>query len=510
MQRLKHVTMVLTLVLVAAAAAQGEPRYGGTLRIIPGAEIVNMSGAFEGNVPNGAILKHIHDTLIEMVDGLFVPSLATSWSTSQDGLIWTFQLRDDVLFHDGTPFTAYAVKRTYDRYLDSSLGLPRSPNYSNIASVNVVDDYTVEFHTRERSGAFLGLLAWYPSMIIHPTQTEEELLSRPLGTGPYRLVSWERGDRLTMTRFEEYWGERPYLDELIFIDVTDAAVAVLMLEAGEVDVVLAAPVSELPRLGQDPRFTVDVRESSRTMFLKYILYKEPFDDLRVRQAIHHAIDINAITQGLFQGVATPTTSIQPPGVTGAVEFADYHVYDPERARQLLAEAGYPNGFDATLHFGAGRYLLDSELAQALQAYLGAVGIHVTLRPIDWESFRTMQGQPRGDNELELFFWSASSPTDDIQHTADRFFHSMNQPPGCCDVGFYANPEFERLLDAARAETDVDLRLQYLADAQAILNADRGVINLFTYNQTSVWRSTVHGIDLRSNSVFRLATTWREN
>ncbi|GAB4533368.1 MAG: ABC transporter substrate-binding protein [Anaerolineae bacterium] len=326
----------------------------------------------------------MYDTLVWVDDdGNIVPALAESWDISPDGSEYTFQLRKDVTFHNGEPFNADAVVFSWERAKDGGF------EYSNLwqlaTSVEKIDDYTVKITTDGPDALFLSTVAdnW---AIIPPKYFQEVgqegFNEHPIGTGPFMFVEWTKGDHITMKANPNYWREGvPKIETLIFRPIPESATRVAAIQTGEVDIVTRLSSEEAKSLLGVPNVTVIKYPVERVYYVAFNNLTtgkgQPTEDPRVRLAMNYAVDVQAIIDSLFDGFAKPAIGFVTTGELG-YDNAEPFGYDPEKAKELLAEAGYPDGFEMGMACPAGAYTHFEEVCEAIVGYLGEVGIKIDL------------------------------------------------------------------------------------------------------------------------------------
>ncbi|MFQ6077158.1 MAG: ABC transporter substrate-binding protein, partial [Candidatus Bathyarchaeia archaeon] len=371
-----------------------------------------------------------------------LPLLATSWEVSPDDPnTWIFHLREGVKFHDGTPFNAEAVKVNIERMLNPENKAGGRSAFTMITSVEVVDEYTVAITSDSPFMDLPGNLAYSVMCINSPTQLEklgeENYYTYPIGTGPFKFVEHKKGEEVRLEANEEYWGGRPFLDEFVMKPIPETPSRIMALEAGEVDVAYHVPPRDAQRFKENPDLGIEVLNppSQRRIFVGMNNLWGPFKDVRVRQALNYAVDQQAIIDNILLGLTIPMDSPMPPSAACYSPIMQYE-YNPDKAKELLAEAGYPDGFKATLRYGEGRYLLDSEVVQAVAAYLADVGVEVEVIPLEWGTYIGEIWKPPEENETQLFFIGWGLPT----LTADMgvgFFTTDAWAPASLNSMFYS-------------------------------------------------------------------------
>lgn len=429
----------------------------------------------------GAIDSVLYSNVFEgltrfMGDGSVVPGLAESWEISDDGLTYTFKLRSGVTFHDGTTMDAEDVKFTLDRILAEDSANAQKALYSAISAVEVIDPTTVRLTLSEPNGNMLFNLAWGDAVIVAP-ESIENIKQQPIGTGPFKFDSWTQGDSIRISQYADYWGDQPALTEATFKFISDPTAAFAAMMAEDVDVFTGFPAPEnLPQFEADPRFQVLVGSTEGETILAINNKQAPFDDLRVRQAVAHAIDRQAIIDGAMFGYGTPIGTHFAPHNPAYVDLTAESAYDPDMARALLAEAGMPDGFETTLHLPPPSYARRG--GEIIAAQLAEVGIKAEIINVEWAQW--LETVFRGKN-FGLTIVSHTEPMDiGIYANPDYYFQ-------------YDNPDFQELMATLNATTDPDTRTNLLAKAQEIIAADAVNGYLFQLAQLSVAKAGVQGL-----------------
>ncbi len=465
-----------------------------TLVIAQGTDPGSLDAHVPSDSPSATVTSHIFETLYRWEPtGEIVPHLATGHEVSSDGLVWTLSLRDDVVFHNGAPFNAEVVKGSMDRFLDLDNGFPFTFLLTRVQEVEVVDDFTVRFTLSSPFAPFLAHLTHSGTAIVHPDVVAElgdDHGANPVGTGPFRFESWDRGSRVNLVRFDDYWGDMPGVEGVSFLTVDEATTRVAMVETGEVDVARIFP-QDVARVDANPDVTVYNVSGVRTIYIYFNQTMEPFTDVRVRRAINYAVNIEEIAEFLHGGTARPSDAAVAPGIFGYTPVGAYP-YDPERARQLLAEAGYPDGFSTTLYSPTARYPLDIQTSETIQSQLAEVGINATIETLEWNSYLELTRRPAGENSITMAMLGWGTVTGDADYGLYALFHSSQHPPAF-NLGFYSNVVVDDLLDAARSTDDNSLRQQLYADVLQILRDDAAWLFLYSEAQLVAVRDNVEGL-----------------
>lgn len=326
----------------------------------------------------------------------------------------------------------------------------------------------------------------------------------PVGTGPFVFVEWIRGDRAVIARNPNYWGEPAYLDRVVFKPVLEPGTRVMMLLAGEADIALDIPADDIRIVSADPN-TVVVRGPSLTMqYLGFNNLRGPFQDVRVRQAINYAVNKEEIIRAVLGGNATVADAPIPPAAFGHVSVGPYP-YDPEKAKQLLAAAGYPNGFKTTLRFNPGWRETAAEL---IQAQLKRVGIDVELIRMEWGAYLDFTSRPAEENQTDMFLLGWVTVTMDADYGLYALFHSTEWPPKS-NRSFYSNPRVDELLDRARAVVSDQVRKELYAEALRIIWNDAPWCFLHFADYVNGQRKNVHGVVHHPNLNIIAHRAWKQ-
>ncbi|MBM2290692.1 ABC transporter substrate-binding protein [Sulfitobacter pseudonitzschiae] len=429
----------------------------------------------------GAIDSVLYSNVFEgltrfMGDGSIVPGLAESWEISDDGLTYTFKLHDGVTFHDGTTMDAEDVKFSLDRARAEDSVNAQKALYTGIASVEVIDPLTVKLTLSEPNGSLLFNLAWGDAVIVAP-ESIENIKQTPIGTGAFKFVNWVQGDKIELERNDTYWGDAPALAKATFKFISDPTAAFAAVMAEDVDVFAGFPAPEnLPQFEADPRFQVLIGSTEGETILSTNNALPPFDNVKVREAIAHAIDRQAIIDGAMFGYGTPIGTFFAPHNPAYVDLTGLSEYDPEKSKALLAEAGFPDGFETTLHLPPPSYARRG--GEIVAAQLAEVGIKAEIINVEWAQW--LETVFKGKN-FGLTIISHTEPMDiGIYANPDYYFQ-------------YNNPDFQALMTKLNGTTDPDMRTQLLGDAQRMISEDYVNGYLFQLAMLSVAKADLQGL-----------------
>lgn len=350
-----------------------------------------------------------------MADGSVMPGLAESWDISDDGLTYTFHLHDGVTFHDGTTMDAEDVKFSLDRARAEDSINAQKALFAGISDVTVVDPLTVAVTLDKPNGMFLFNMAWGDAVIV-ARETIADIAINPIGTGPFTFTDWAQGDRIDLTRNPNYWGDAPALESVTFRFIADPTAAFAAVMAEDVDAFVGFPAPEnLPQFEADPRFQVLDGNTEGETILAMNNKMPPFDNVRVREAVAHTIDRQAIIDGAMFGYGAPIGTHFAPHNPDYLDMLSNSAYDPELARKLLADAGYPDGFTTTLKLPPPSYARRG--GEIIASQLRAVGIETEITNLEWAQW------------IEEVFTNKDFGLSIVSHTEPM------------DIGIYANPDY---------------------------------------------------------------------
>ncbi|MBO8127368.1 MAG: ABC transporter substrate-binding protein [Firmicutes bacterium] len=456
------------------------------------------------------------NSLVEFAQGStdLVPGLATSWEVSDDGLTYTFHLRKGVKFHDGTPFNAEAVKFSIERQID-----PNHPyhdtgefayadfTFGMVKEVNVIDDYTVEIVLKEPFAPFLANMAMHSASIVSPTAVKKygaDFSKHPVGTGPFKFVKWTPGVEVIQESNPDYWDGEPEVKRVIYRPVLEDQARLAELEAGKLDFIVNIPPDDLDRVKKLKGIKVQEQPGMHVWYVVFNTQKEPFNDPRVRQAVNYAIDKKAIVDGILQGTGVLAENVLPPVVWGYNPNVKNYPYDPVKAKQLLAEAGYPNGFKVTLWVPEGGSGMQQPVAMctAIQAYLSMVGIQAEIQQFEWGTYLDKVFVDDYESMAEMHVMSWIGDNGDPDNFLYILLSSEQWPPYGFNEAFYKNPEVDRLLRQARVTSDVVKRTELYKKAQELIMADAPWVPIDHETQIVAMDERIQGFKLHPTGVFR--------
>jgi peptide/nickel transport system substrate-binding protein len=474
MFHLRHLLLGVSTAALMAGAAIAKDDITVALQLEP--PHLDPTSAAAGAI-DSVLYSNVFEGLTRfMSDGSVVPGLAQSWEISEDGLTYTFKLHDGVTFHDGTTMDAEDVKFSLDRILAEDSANAQKALYAAISAVSVIDPTTVEVKLSEPNGSMLFNLAWGDAVIVAP-ESIENIKQQPIGTGAFKFDSWAQGDKIELSRNPDYWGTPAQLEKATFKFISDPTAAFAAMMAEDIDVFAGFPAPEnIPQFEADPRFQVIVGSSEGETILSTNNKRPPFDNVKVREAMSHAIDRQAIIDGAMFGLGTPIGTHFAPHNPAYVDLTGLSNYDPEKAKALLAEAGFPDGFETTLHLPPPSYARRG--GEIIASQLAAVGIKAEITNVEWAQW------------LETVFKGKDFGLTIISHTEPMDIGIYANP----DYYFqYDNPDFQALMTELNRTTDPDKRNKMLGDAQRIISEDYVNGYLFQLALPTVAKANIEGL-----------------
>lgn len=502
-------SLALALTLTQGAAAQ-------TLRIAMAAEPTAVDPHNYGAAPNSTLQNHLYDALTGTNAQLqTVPGLAVSW-TRRDDRTWEFRLREGVTFSNGQPFGADDVIFSFCRVLNNETEVVGSFSryIRRLEKVEKTGEHSIAITTANPEPLLLSDLSNIAIIARNPARQAPLTFDAPsncggagpwpmlaqfndgsagFGTGPYRLRSYTRGGAIELVRNDSYWGEAPHWREVRLLPVTSAGPRLAGLFAGDFDVIEAPATGDIARLRNNPGFGFATSPTTRLIFLQLDQRNpspfvtapnggNPLADARVRRALSLAIDRRAIVQRVMDGIATPAAQFLPDGMLGTLPGLEVPAADPARARALLAEAGYPNGFAVTLHATNNRYVNDARIAQTIAQFFTRIGIRTEVDAMPSSAFFTRRG--RREFSLAMGGWAADANETLLFFRSWLATTNRDRGFGMSNYGAWSDAGFDRAASAAFATMDVDARADLLQQASTIALEQMPIIPL--HFESAVW------------------------
>ncbi len=465
------VLLLSAMVWTAGAGPQGTLRVATTT--MPNA--IDLPMGSERNAHN--VAWQIYNSLVWIQDdGKVGPSLADSWTVSEDGTTYTFKLRKDVKFHNGEPFNADAVVYTWNRGKQDSMQWKEK--FAVAKSVEKIDDYTVRVTTEGPSPLLLRIMAEFWAIIPpkhHQKVGENGFLNHPIGTGPFVFKEWKKGDRIIFEANPNYWEEGyPKVKTLVFRPIPESSTRLAAISAGEIDIVTRLSSEEAKSLKNRKNVKLISYTVDRVYYITFNNLTsgkgKPTENALVRQAMNYAVDVDAVIDALFDGYGRPATGYVTPGNWGYDEEIQPFGYDPEKAKKLLAEAGYPDGFEMDFACPSGAYNNFEQVCEAVQGYLGAVGVKTNLNLMEsgkyWDLEAKKQLPP-------LFGDSWSEATGEALPRLKGALGGKN-----ANFSAWSDPEIDRLLEEIGKTVDDDARAKLYVELQRYMQKNPPFIYLY--------------------------------
>ncbi|WP_394121954.1 ABC transporter substrate-binding protein [Planococcus donghaensis] len=503
-------TMLPLFLLACSSEDSSDAESSGaqdTLIFARGGDAVSLDPSEVTDNESENVAQSILETLTTFAEGETVvePMLATEWTESEDGLTYTFTLHEGVKFHDGTAFNADAVAFNFTRWMNG--GGDKFPMYGtvfggyqgdeahNIASVTAVDESTVEINLNNPQPTLLKDLALTPLSISSPAAIEEsgdDYRSNPVGTGPFIFQEWQPNERIVLEKNEDYRVDGlPKLEQVIFRTIPDNSSRLNALLSGEVDLITGLDSESYSQVEEDPELELFSRPPLNLGYLGMTLTHEPFGDPLVRQALSHAVNKEAMVEAFFGEGAIAAKNVIPPAVEGYNDDIEPYAYDPERAKELLAEAGLPDGFEMELYaMPVSRpYMPDgAKVAEYLQSNFAAIGVEAEIVTFEWATY--IEKAINGEADTFLLGWTG------MNGDADNFIYTLlhGDNVGSTNSTQYDNPELNAILDEARTITDQEARNELYREAQVILHEDPPIIPLVHTSPSLAGKENITGFD----------------
>lgn len=488
-------------------AAQGEAadsEYKDTLVFAMNTDVQSMDPQIQNDTTSEQVVKMLYNTLLKFEDdGTVVGDLAESWSVSEDKLTWTFNLKQGVKFHNGKELTSADVKATFDRALNAEAGGLRTTEIIKMfTSVEAPDPYTVTITTDGPYGPMESLMCNMSLGIMDADYIEKYGLDLGTsvegenGTGPFKVVSWERDQEIVVERFDDYFGTPAKLQTVVYTIIPEAASRVIALETGEVDVIDKPTDEDLARLEADTENYTVLRKPTISQRLFRFGCNDPImSNTKVRQAIVYAIDRQAIIDALFAGSAYPSTAPLAPVTFGYSDLGEIE-QDLELAKSLLAEAGYPDGFDTKI-ITTERYQNGIELAEIISQQLAEIGINAEIEVWEWSALSaSWSGVTADEFDQPIFIMGAGPSMRDADGGLRGLYTTSETGLNDRNYGFYSNAEVDALIEQGMQETDQQKRVEIYKEAMEILyREDPAGFWLFDMYGLAITSSKVEGVTL---------------
>lgn len=505
----RFVTTLLTISLIATIALAQS--VGGSLTFADDEEPDTLDPQKTSTANAGRILQYAGDTLLRKnLQGEYIPGLAESWEASDDGLTWTFTLREGVTFHNGEPLTADDVRASIERALAPETQSPIAASlFEAVTEIDVTGEYTLSLTLDEPFAPFLSNLTDSRGSIVDVDAAEEmgdEFGRAPVLTGPWKVADWESGNRIVLERNPDYtWGpaytrgEAPYIEELVFRTIPESATQVAAFEAGEVDILPTVPPTDVERLMQDDRFVMEsFLRNGVGLFMEFNTQAEPFTDPTVRTAMNHAIDKQVIVQIALRDLGEAAYGVLPPSIWGYWEGIEEYApqYNSELALETFAQAGWDRDGDGPLMKDGEPFTFTlftapidtwTRSAQIVQGQLAELGIEMEIQTYEFGTL--LERYMAGEQQAGFMGYTYTNP--DIVHL---WFHSSNIGTGLAHSHF-PSEELDGLIERSRTETDLDAREEIYAEIQRFISDEALWVPLWTNENFIGIGADVQGVEV---------------
>ncbi len=499
--------------------------YGGTVIYAKAGPPITLDPALTIESESSIVLGSIFDGLVEQRAGKIAidPALAYRWEISDDGTQYTFYLRPDVMFHDGTPCNAQAVVFSFQRQADKThpYHLPGADfgSWNNFGmddlwgGIEALNDTVVRIKLHHSDATFMTILSNQNFAIVSPTAMAKygaDFARHPVGTGAFRFVDWSEDNTVRLVANEKYYQGRPFIDSLIFVVVPDASERWQMLKNGDITMMQHPAISDMPEIEKTPDIKFARQPGLNVSYLSMNMKKPPFKDKRVREAIVLAIDRESLVKEVFGSAGRAAKNPMPPVLLGYNDEIRPTRYDPDRARRLLAEAGYPNGFKTTLWTMpiTRDYMPDpNKASQIIQRQLKAVGIEVEIKTFPWAEY--IEKVYKGEHDLVILGWTADIPDPD-NFFSPFWIPTPNVASNSSNISGYTSPEMTRLINEGKTTVDPLERSKIYKQACALFNEDLPWFVIAHSVITIPMSDRVMNFQLHSTSVRKFNKLWLRN
>ncbi|WP_392455354.1 ABC transporter substrate-binding protein [Chryseomicrobium aureum] len=511
------VALIAAVVLAAcggeSSSAPSQTNEGGTTEAGGGeieefvyastSDVAGLSPILTNDSVSANVQEHVYETLFERDTdtGELIPSLAESYE-NPDELTWIFKIREDVVFHDGTPLNAESVKYTFDKLRDPATAAPRASLLEPVDEITVEDEFTVKITTKYPYGPFLASLAHSNAAIVSPTADQaQDLMSNPVGSGPFKFVSYTPGDQVVLEAFEDYRDGAPDIKKLVFKVVPEISTAISMLQTGEVDFIDNLPSEQIARIESIQNVDIEKKDGTSVFYLAFNQSRPENQDENFRKAVAAAVDRDAFV-GKLNGLGLRSDSVLGPMVFGYNESknAAGQAYDPELAKQLVEENGYGDRTISLLTANRDNFVLMAEIAQA---QLTEAGFNVKIETMEWATF--LDTARAGQFDITFLSWANLT-----QDGSEMFYPNLHTDNiGSSNRAQYSNAEFDELVDASRTSVDQEERLNYLDQANGLLLEQNDVVVMYHGVVTGAMNSEYTNLILEPNGKWTLKDVTRK-
>ncbi|MGL6115893.1 glutathione ABC transporter substrate-binding protein [Cetobacterium sp. SF1] len=486
----KIFTLITIFILGISSVTFGKTK---DITVAVNANFISLDPHNLSDTLSGTAVSTMYEGLLSYnKDMTLKPVLAESYDISKDGLTYTFKLKKGIKFQDGTPLNAEAVKFNFDRVMDEKNNLRRRRNFVAVDKVEAVGENEVKIILKEPFAPMLNRIA--SLKIISPSALKkygaQGIITNPVGTGPYSYVEWVQGDKLIVQRNDNYWGEKPSVDKVIFKPVMENGARIAMLQTGEADFIYPMPTEQVKRVQGNKDIEVVKGFSTITRYVTLNTNKDIFSNKKVRQAINYAINKKAYGGVVRSGYLVPLTSPVSSALEYHVDLKPYD-YNIKKAKELMKEAGYENGFKATI-WGSNN-TEDMKGMQFIHQQLGQIGIDVEVMPMEEGTLSNSIYSVQKPEDATINMWYVNWSSFDIDGAMKNLFHSKFAPPVSANTAYYNNPKVDKLLEEGAKEVDTEKRAQMYKELQEIVWDDAPWIFLGSDELLSAKRTTTKNV-----------------
>ena len=501
---MRFAASILSLAAGLTLAAGSLPASARGITVAVGSSFTTLDPYQATDLLSRSVAKSFYEGLFGFDKDMKLQNvLAESYEVSDDGLVYTVKLRKGVKFSDGEPFNAAAVKANFERVINPDKHLTRYTLYKNIDRIEAVDEYTVKFHLKEAFSAFVNQLAHPSGGMICPKELEKwgaQIAFHPCGTGPFVMKDYNPAEVLKVEKNPNYWrAGYPKVDSITFKPVVENSTRVAMLLTGEAQYAFPLPAEQVKQIEKRNNVRVDVTPSIITRYVEMNMTKKPFDNLKVRQALNYAVNKQALAKVAFNGLADPTKGIAPKGVEFADEYGAWP-YDPKKARELLKEAGYPNGFSATL-WALYNHTTAQKVIQFLQQQFAQVGVKVSVMAMEAGQRTAYLLKKPEESQLNMVYAGWSSSTGELDWAIRPLLGTDSWAPVASNFGYYSNKTLDDNFRDALLTTDKAKKQAFYSVAQKATWDDCPWIYLVTEQNVSAHVKGLTGFYIQPDAGF---------
>ena len=473
------------------------PAAASELRIAQVADISSLDPHKVSDIYSANVIRQIYSNLVQINEKVeIVPDLAEKWENPDD-LTWVFHLRKGVKFHNGEPFTAADVKYTIERIKDPKTASPGATHLREVASVEALDDYTVKIVTKRAFAPMLMSLTRYETSIVNAKAVAgagaDYGSKAAVGTGPFKFVSWSRGDKVILQKYDGYFRGPASLDTVVYRGIPEDATRLIELQSGGVDLIPGNfPYQEFANVQKEGKYTTYTVPAQSTLYMGLNTEVKPFDNKLVRQAMNYAVDKKAIVDAIYFGFAQPSRGPISPVIWGFDNSRkEAYPFNPAKAKELLKQAGFPDGFEMTI-FSDNRTERRSA-AELIQAYLAEVGIKAKVELMEWSAL--LSTSAKGIGGAFMLGWTG---TGDADGGLTPVYHSSNI--GSSNRFRYKAPELDALIEKGSATLDQEARKKIYAQAQEVAVEECPLVFMISQELLGASTSKVKGFKLYPNMI----------